>query len=354
MYVIIFLFNECFGLGGLYTMLRFRRFLSVLLSFTLAFSLMGVPAHADESRQSDSATRFAEEDDQQLSETESEPKDDIGSIDFTDIAGDQSDVSEGKIVPQDMVNQNETNTVREDKDTISFLYIANDEISIGGQQEFAFALSDESVNMGSAELCMRSIVTGEEFTISNEAVYGGAASFVMDLKSLPVGTIKVESISYVLQGDSLVRIVDLSDKEYSFDILENNEIQDSVMAYYQDENGAIVETDDLDAALSEVVGMEGEMQTSPFSFRSRAAGDAVASPVIALDPGHGGSDPGATGNGLEEADLTWKIAVACKSQLESYGFRVVLARGENDNVGASDYLDRVERVLHYGAEVYVS
>lgn len=29
---------------------------------------------------------------------------------------------------------------------------------------------------------------------------------------------------------------------------------------------------------------------------------------IFIDPGHGGSDPGAVGNGLQEKDLTLKIA----------------------------------------------
>lgn len=34
----------------------------------------------------------------------------------------------------------------------------------------------------------------------------------------------------------------------------------------------------------------------------------VANPIVVLDPGHGGTDPGAVGNGLREADLTLDIA----------------------------------------------
>jgi N-acetylmuramoyl-L-alanine amidase len=34
----------------------------------------------------------------------------------------------------------------------------------------------------------------------------------------------------------------------------------------------------------------------------------VANPIVVLDPGHGGSDPGAVGNGIREADITLDIA----------------------------------------------
>ncbi|WP_139491995.1 N-acetylmuramoyl-L-alanine amidase family protein [Brevibacillus dissolubilis] len=46
-----------------------------------------------------------------------------------------------------------------------------------------------------------------------------------------------------------------------------------------------------------------------------------ANPIVVLDPGHGGSDPGAVGNGLREADLTLDIANRTKSYMSAnYGF----------------------------------
>lgn len=36
---------------------------------------------------------------------------------------------------------------------------------------------------------------------------------------------------------------------------------------------------------------------------------------IFIDPGHGGSDPGATGNGLQEKTLTLQIALALRTIL---------------------------------------
>ena len=47
--------------------------------------------------------------------------------------------------------------------------------------------------------------------------------------------------------------------------------------------------------------------------------------VIVLDPGHGGKDPGARGNGLVEKGLTLDVALRLRALLRSKGLRVVLA-----------------------------
>ena len=74
--------------------------------------------------------------------------------------------------------------------------------------------------------------------------------------------------------------------------------------------------------------------------------------VIALDPGHGGNDSGAVGSGLKESDVNWKIAQACKAELENYaGVTVVLTRTQNE---CPTLYERVERAVNQGAKVFVS
>lgn len=51
--------------------------------------------------------------------------------------------------------------------------------------------------------------------------------------------------------------------------------------------------------------------------------------VVILDPGHGGSDPGAVYNGLEEADVNLDIAYRLKTILVENGYTVYMTR-END------------------------
>ena len=56
---------------------------------------------------------------------------------------------------------------------------------------------------------------------------------------------------------------------------------------------------------------------------------------VFLSAGHGGSDPGAVGNGLKEKDINLQALLACKEILEKHGVEVVASRtkDENDPVG---------------------
>src|SRR5690606_27360960 len=74
---------------------------------------------------------------------------------------------------------------------------------------------------------------------------------------------------------------------------------------------------------------------------------------IMIDPGHGGKDPGAVGNGLKEKDLTLDIAKRIQYILQSEytGVQVRLTR-ETDT-----YLDLSERARmanQWGADLFLS
>ena len=92
-----------------------------------------------------------------------------------------------------------------------------------------------------------------------------------------------------------------------------------------------------DGQLEEASSFEEAAQLSA-EAASAVAGRSAASGaqpsgkfVVALDPGHGGSEPGASANGLVERELTWKIALYCKEALESYAnVEVVLTRGSDE------------------------
>jgi N-acetylmuramoyl-L-alanine amidase len=54
--------------------------------------------------------------------------------------------------------------------------------------------------------------------------------------------------------------------------------------------------------------------------------------TIYVDPGHGGPDPGAVGNGLAEENLTLAVALQLKDMLRADGFHVVLSRVADTSV----------------------
>lgn len=62
----------------------------------------------------------------------------------------------------------------------------------------------------------------------------------------------------------------------------------------------------------------------------------AANPRIYLDPGHGGTDSGAVGNGLQEKALTLAIALQ---------IRDILAAGDRDLVGVSRWTSAAGYVI---------
>jgi N-acetylmuramoyl-L-alanine amidase len=59
------------------------------------------------------------------------------------------------------------------------------------------------------------------------------------------------------------------------------------------------------------------------------SGAALAGKVIVLDPGHGGADRGAVGNGLEEAAIVEDLAARLEGRLSAVGVRTLLTRGHD-------------------------
>jgi len=74
-------------------------------------------------------------------------------------------------------------------------------------------------------------------------------------------------------------------------------------------------------------------------------------PVIVLDPGHGGEDPGAVGFALQEKDLTLDIALRTRSSLASYKCSVYLTRDSDNDLSLAD---RAALANNLGASCFLS
>lgn len=75
------------------------------------------------------------------------------------------------------------------------------------------------------------------------------------------------------------------------------------------------------------------------------------SPLIAIDPGHGGVDSGCVGKKAEEKDVNLQIALELERKLTEKGYRVLVLREKDEFQGL---MDRVEIANSYQADVYVS
>lgn len=77
----------------------------------------------------------------------------------------------------------------------------------------------------------------------------------------------------------------------------------------------------------------------------------MKSDLIVIDPGHGGTDPGATRNGIKEKDLNLDIALKVAKILEEHGLRVLMTRDKDISV---DLYARPSIANEADADVFVS
>ena len=235
-------------------------------------------------------------------------------------------------------------------DTYQYLYIAYPQLPVGVDQVIAFATPSDSDVITDATLELES-TTGHTFFVKASAVNANTAAFQFGKDYAACGYDLI-SITYHLQGDDAAHCVDLMQCGYAFDIDANAAADDDLVegdtnasVYYSDDSGNAIQATSIGDALAAANGEQS------ISLSNTAVNGAY---VIALDPGHGGMDPGAQGNGKSEADLTWKIAVACKAKLEQYGFKVVMSRDQYGSYSGNDFLYRVQRCVSQGAQAFVS
>lgn len=72
---------------------------------------------------------------------------------------------------------------------------------------------------------------------------------------------------------------------------------------------------------------------------------------VFLSAGHGGTDPGAVANGLYEKTINLNVLLACKSELERHGVKVICSRIKDENDPVSQ---EAKEANTSGAEVAVS
>ena len=73
--------------------------------------------------------------------------------------------------------------------------------------------------------------------------------------------------------------------------------------------------------------------------------------LVFIDPGHGGRDPGAIGNGLREKDLTLSIALKVGEVLKSHGLQIQYSRTTDAYMGLEE---RAKLANRSNAGIFVS
>ena len=130
--------------------------------------------------------------------------------------------------------------------------------------------------------------------------------------------------------------------------------------YYYNEDGSLARNK---WAGNYWLGSDGKMATNAWVDNGRYYVDANGAWVkdaskdkntkrsIFLDPGHGGSDPGAVSGGVREKDLTLSVYNKVSSKLASLGYTVLTSRNVDKYV---DLVDRAEQANNANADMLLS
>ena len=243
---------------------------------------------------------------------------------------------------------------------VGFVYLDFANLAIGDTQNIVIGLQDPATQVVSAELEIVDEANENSISIPVEKTVEGALLFSFQLPAVNGASVyvmtKLRYTSVDYSGSKINHDVELNgvDNNYTFTVVaekkdnystNSTDPQLQMSTYTISDHGTLTEKSSLGEALAAANSENNSIaQSRAFSNKHEI--------VVAIDPGHGGSDSGATGYGLMEKDLTLKIARYCRAELESYsGVRVVMTRDSDEYVGLSE---RVDRAVASKADVFVS
>ncbi len=147
--------------------------------------------------------------------------------------------------------------------------------------------------------------------------------------------VKFEDGLYVYVGEE----INLTDSENYQEVIWNSEneeivnVENNKLTGVEEGTTFIVGKKAETYYIKEVyVSMESANVRSINNLESRASSQYV----VYIDPGHGGYDPGAQGNGIVEKDIVLNYGLRLKEKLEANGIKVIMSRTSDVYVSLED------------------
>lgn len=311
---------------------------------------------------------------------------------------------------EEMPAQGETAVLPQE--ALGFVYVDEPLLTVGQSQSIAVGFADENLVMDAATLHVVKEATGEAIDVSAQTIAGPAALFVLDFPNdadadryylssveyeangqkalLDLGQAPLEAMD-VVQNEAIAEMdedVEVSELDadpsqpadspkavYGFEVVSQEVVSavgaamddmdgDAVLAF--DGSDEVVVTESVDEAMAVVdeaidfEGAEGKRKSAdaPSFNLSEMLGVEKAyaanngNLVVAIDPGHGGKDSGAVGNGLLEKDLTLSIGQHMYNELRTYS-KVIPYMTRTSDVYV-ELKERVNKAVAVDADVFVS
>lgn len=243
-----------------------------------------------------------------------------------------------------------------DSNMMEYFLVDNPVLSSGEAENFVLSLNNAE-GYSDFRLTIQK-ADGTSFDLECSEQVDNLVKFSRVFNEEEKGQYSVTTLHYVYNGQSYyLNFSDLEmdvkfgvDQEYDgYDATLPDLTEDSISSE------GIIEVTDVNKAEEEIVnGVASQPATmSVDEFSKHATGGMT----ICLDPGHGGSDSGATAFGAKESNLTLKIAQYCKEELAKYDVNVVMTRTTDTRLSeeaAMDLKNRVEVAKKAGASYFIS
>ena len=343
-----------------------NKLIAVLLSFALVFSFTPSIAFADQDagRQTTNGTTVANNQNLENPSSSSQPNNQssqesndsskglVSSEDTSSSSG-QGSAENSAANFNDGADQPATQMLEDDA-AFEFIYIDQKEVPLNETQSIVVSFTNPE-NANSATLWFQK-ADGDLQSVQPSQIEDGAALFKLTFTlSDQLGNYNLVKVSWEGSAPGEAAISSDTDTGYSFSVIEAvaEENEEEVTVYSIDDGGNLTEEESVADAIEESGGAESGIAplslSSEPSVSSRSGSNGM---VIALDPGHGGSDPGAVNGSLVEKTLNLKIAQYCKAALDQYsGITTFMTRTGDEYVGLTE---RVTRAVNAGADVFVS
>ena len=243
-----------------------------------------------------------------------------------------------------------------DSNMMEYFLVDNPVLSNGETENFVLSLNNAE-GYSDFKLTIQK-EDGSTFDLESTEQVDNLVKFSKVFTEEEKGQYSVTTLHYVYNGQAYyLNFSDLEmdvkfgvDQEYDgYDATLPDLTEDSISSE------GVIEVTDVNKAEEEIVnGVASQPAVMSVDEFSRHATGGM---TICLDPGHGGSDSGATAFGAKESDLTLKIAQYCKEELAKYDVNVVMTRTTDTRLSeeaALDLKNRVEVAKKAGASYFIS
>ena len=259
----------------------------------------------------------------------------------------------------------ETETVQAAE--LNYMMVESPYVETPGTQNVVLSLGTGDEQLSDIVLNYKNLTTGKTYQVKAAGTEEDMIRFTMDFsENGQAGEYQITSVQFTQEKTKQEILLSDLGMDVRFGVNEQAETNPDQVLYDEDAYA------DVDA---DVVTMsaDGEVisENTVENVLEQGISEAVASVAdnlkgansnvkVVLDPGHDGTHAGASGFGVQEADLTLKIATYCKEELSTYnGITVYMTReSASCPAGGGDYIAcldaRANLAKNVGANVLVS